>query len=59
MNWAASHLAGSGDTPSSYARWKAFYRKEDRTEKLSARKNEISLGESKSSGDNGFSLAEL
>lgn len=36
-----------------------FYRKENRTKKLSARKNEISLRESKSSGDNGFSLAEL
>lgn len=37
----------------------AFYRKEGQTEKSLARKNESLLRESKSSDDDGFSLAEL
>lgn len=58
MNKAASDLAGK-EIPPGVIQDGSHYGKEDETIKLSAGKDEISLGESKSSGDNGFLLAAV
>lgn len=58
MNWAASHLE-SRKIFHGLVKMEGFYRKEGGTRKLSARKNNRLLEESKRSGEAGFSLAEL
>lgn len=58
MNQAACDLA-SKEMPPEVIQDGSHCGKEDETIKLSAGKDEISLGESKSSGDNGFLLAAV
>lgn len=58
MNQAASDLAVK-ETPPGVIQDGSHYGKEDKTIKLSAEKDEISLVESKSSGNNGFLLAAV